>query len=269
MDIDVVEMEDKKAKLILSGISPSVANAIRRALISDIPKMAIDNVEFHLGPIRDEHGKEYESATPLFDEIISHRLGLIPIYTDLELFVFKEDCVCKGEGCPNCTIMYSLNKKGPFEEEGEEGVTVYSDELQLVVQKIEGLSEKKYAEKFQIKEKIPIVKLSKNQALLLYATAELGTGRDHAKWQVTQAVGYQFYPQIEIDHEKCDMGTSCVKNCPNDVLAVKDNKIEVADIESCSLCKTCEEVCSSDSIKVSGDESKYIFQFETDGSMTA
>lgn len=269
MELEVLELTDTKAKFKISGVSPPTVNALRRTLISDVPKMAIENVEFHLGPIRDEYGKEYESVTPLFDEIIAHRLGMIPIPTDLDLFVFRKDCVCGGEGCPNCTIMYSLNKKGPSEEDENESVTVYSDELQLVVQKVEGLSEKKYGEKFQIKQKIPIVKLNKSQAILLYATAELGTGGEHAKWQAAHALGYQYYPIIEIDEEKCDIGGSCVENCPRKVLAIKGKKIVVADLENCSLCRGCEEVCSLGAIKISGDDSKFIFQFETDGALTA
>lgn len=269
MEFEILEMTDTKARFIVSGVSPSVINALRRTLIADVPKMAIENVEFHLGPIRDEHGKEYESATPLFDEIIAGRLGMIPIPTDLDLFGFRKDCVCGGEGCPNCTIMYSLNKRGPSEEEGKESVSVYSDELQLVIQKLGGVSEKKYAERFQITEKIPIVKLNRSQALLLYATAELGTGSMHAKWQVANAVGYQYFPIINIDHKKCDVGASCVTNCPRDVLELKDDKIVVTDLENCSLCRACEEVCSLDAIKVTGDDTKFIFQFETDGSLTA
>jgi DNA-directed RNA polymerase subunit D len=269
MELEILELTDTKGRFIISGVSPPTINALRRTLIADIPKMAIENVEFHLGPIRNEHGKEYESVTPLFDEIIAHRLGLIPIPTDLGLFVFRNDCVCKGEGCPNCTIMYSLNKKGPSEEEGKESVTVYSDELQLVTQKVAGLSEEKYSDRFQIKSKIPLVKLNKSQAILLYATAELGTGSDHAKWQVAQAIGYQYYPKIEINHGKCDVGGSCVDNCPKDVLAIKDESIVVNDIENCSLCRNCEEVCTLNAIKIRGDETKFIFQFETDGSLTA
>ncbi len=269
MDIEVLELTDTSAKFIISGVSPPAINALRRTLTSDVPKMAIEDVEFHLGPIRNEHGKEYESVTPLFDEIIAHRLGMIPIPTDLDLFVFRKNCVCKGEGCPNCTIMYSLNKKGPSEEEEQESVTVFSDELQLVTQKVEGLSEKKYGERFQIKNKIPLVKLNKSQAILLYATAELGTGNEHAKWQAAQAIGYQYYPIINIDEGKCDVGGSCVAHCPRNVLTIKNKKIVVSDLENCSLCRTCEEECSLDAIKISGDDTKFIFQFETDGSLTA
>ncbi|UCE73601.1 MAG: DNA-directed RNA polymerase subunit D [Methanomassiliicoccales archaeon] len=269
MELEILELTDTKAKFIVSEISPPAINALRRTLIADVPKMAIDNVEFHLGPIRNEHGKEYESITPLFDEIIAHRLGMVPIPTDLDLFVFRDDCVCKGEGCPNCTIMYSLNKKGPSEDDKKENLTVYSDELQLVVQKVEGVSEKKYAEKFQINKKIPLVRLNKSQALLLYATAELGRGNDHAKWQVAQAVGYQYYPIINIDKKKCDSGGSCVESCPKNVLEQKKKEIIVANLENCNMCGTCEEVCSLGAVKVDGDDSKFIFQFETDGALSA
>ena len=81
MQIEIVEMEDRKAKFILKNSSPAMANALRRTMIQDIPKMAIDKVEFHLGPIMQDD-KEYESDTSLFDEVIAHRLGMIPVPTD-------------------------------------------------------------------------------------------------------------------------------------------------------------------------------------------
>src|SRR2546426_4378139 len=152
---------------------PTIVTSIGRPLLADVPKMAIEDVEFHLGPIRAEDGKEYESVAPLFDEIISHRLGLVPIPTDLALFVPKATCpTCHGEGCPNCTIIYSLNKRGP-------GVVTSGD--------LEPIGDPKLKPKDVA---IPIVKLGDGQALLIYATAILGTGRDHAKWQGAHGGGY-------------------------------------------------------------------------------
>jgi DNA-directed RNA polymerase subunit D len=269
MELEILELTDTKACFVISGVPSSVVNAIRRTLLSDVPKMAIETVEFHLGSIRDEIGKEYESVTPLFDEIIAHRLGLVPVPTDLSVFGFKEDCVCGGEGCPNCTVMYSLNKRGPSEEDEEDSTTVYSNELQLVGQKVDGISENRYMERFKINHKVPIVKLNRSQALLLYATAKLGTGGDHIKWQAAQAVGIQNYPVVTIDNDRCDRGGSCIRECPKKVLAEKDNEVVVTDLANCSLCKTCEEVCSLGVIKVSMENSRFIFRFETDGALTA
>ena len=175
MDIEILEMAERKAKFILKNSSPAMANALRRTLLSDIPKMAIDKVEFHLGPIMYDD-KEYESVTPLFDEIIAHRLGMVPVPTDLDLFVSQSECTCGGEGCPNCTIMYSLNKIGPC--------TVYSGDLEPL-----GNPNLRVKDEF-----IPIVELTDGQAVLIYATAVMGTARKHVKWQVANGVGYKTCP---------------------------------------------------------------------------
>ena len=86
MKVKVLAQSDDTMKLLLDGTEPAFANALRRVLVADVPKMAIEDVEFHLGPIRSEDGKEYESIAPLFDEIIAHRLGLVPLPTDLDLY---------------------------------------------------------------------------------------------------------------------------------------------------------------------------------------
>ncbi len=90
MEIKILELTDTSAKFILSDASPEIANSLRRCLIAEIPKMAIDTVEFHLGEIQgsgEEENEEYESVSSLFDEIIAHRLGLVPIPSDPELYV--------------------------------------------------------------------------------------------------------------------------------------------------------------------------------------
>jgi DNA-directed RNA polymerase subunit D len=251
MKIDVLEMTPTKAEFVISDTNPTFANAIRRTLVSDVPKMAIDNVEFHLGPIMDEDNKAYESISPLFDEIISHRLSLVPVPTDLENYNYRAKCSCGGEGCPSCTIMYSLNKKGPC--------TVYSGDLEPLGN-----------EQFRIKDDlIPIVKLAEDQALLVYATAELGTGRNHAKWQATVGAGYRYAATVEIDDAKCDPGCSCADICPKDVLVKDGRKLVAKHPEKCNLCNSCVEMCEVDAIKVTGDPTKLVFRFETDGSMDA
>src|SRR3989454_976950 len=141
---------DESMRLLLEETEPAYANSLRRVLVSDVPKMAIEDVEFHLGPIRADDGKEYESVGPLFDEMIAHRLGLVPIPTDLALYNRREDCpTCHGEGCPNCTIIYSVNRRGP-------GVVTSAD--------LEPIGDAKLKPK---DSKIPIVKLGDGQAMLL------------------------------------------------------------------------------------------------------
>ena len=253
MDIEILEMAERKAKFILKNSSPAMANALRRTLLSDIPKMAIDKVEFHLGPIMYDD-KEYESVTPLFDEIIAHRLGMVPVPTDLDLFVPQSECVCGGEGCPNCTIMYSLNKIGPC--------TVLSGDLEPL-----GNPDLRVKDEF-----IPIVELTDGQAVLIYATAVMGTARKHVKWQVANGVGYKYMPGVEVDPARAgdDDVVECAALCPKKVFEVEDGKLVVRNPLECSLCMTCtDHVGDRGGVKVTADDTNFLFKFETDGSLTA
>ena len=249
MEIQIVEMAERKCKFILKNSSPAMANALRRTMLTDIPKMAIDKVEFHLGPI-DVDGREFESMTPLFDEIIAHRLGMVPVPTT-DAFNFRDECVCGGEGCPSCEIMYSLNKNGPC--------TVLSGDLQPL-----GSQDLKVKD-----EDIPIVDLADGQSILIYAHAVMGTARKHVKWQVANGVGYSYRPIIKIDGD-VESPEDVAKMCPKKVFDVVDGKLVVARSDDCSLCMTCVENFNGEGpISVVGDDTNFVFKFETDGSLTA
>ncbi|MCL1983767.1 MAG: DNA-directed RNA polymerase subunit D [Methanomassiliicoccaceae archaeon] len=250
MDIEMLELSERKASFILKNSTPAMANALRRTILTDIPKMAIDKVEFHLGPIMVEN-KEYESITPLFDEIIAHRLGMVPVPTDLELFVPQSKCVCGGEGCPSCTIMYSLNKIGPC--------TVLSGDLIPL-----GDPSLKVKDEF-----IPIVELADGQAVLIYTIATMGTARTHVKWQVANGVGYKYAPIVKIDTGKCGNCERCLSECPKHVFSRDSKRTTVAEPLKCTLCGSCRTFCPSGAISVDADEKNFVFSFETDGSLSA
>ncbi len=251
MDIKIIDVRDDFIKFVVSGVDFSFVNSIRRALLADIPKMAIEDVEIHLGAISDEEGKTYESTTPLFDEIIAHRMGLIPIPTDLEMLGFKDECECDGEGCISCSIMYSLNKRGPC--------TVYSGDL-------EPLGDATLRPK---DAKIPIVKLTEDEGILIYATAVMGIAKTHAKWQGIHGAGYKLYPKVDIDYKKCDNGGGCISICPVNIFVKDGKKVKIANPENCTMCKSCIEVCELDAVKIGYEDDKFIFRFETDGSLYA
>ena len=192
--------------------------------------------------------------TPLFDEIIAHRLGMVPVPTDLDLFVPQDQCTCGGEGCPNCSIMYSLNKHGPC--------TVLSGDLMPL-----GNPDLKVKDEF-----IPLVELTDGQAVMIYATAVMGTAKKHVKWQVCNGVGYSYLPVIDIDSGRAsdEAVLEAASVCPKHVYAVEDGKLVAKDPLACNLCMSCVERVGSDrGLSVRGDETNFIFKFETDGSLTA
>jgi DNA-directed RNA polymerase subunit D len=255
MQVSVLELKPRGLKLELSGTTAAQVNAIRRTLLSDVPKLAIEDVEFHLGPIRDEAtGKDYDSSTSMFDEGVSLRLGLLPIPTDLGQFRRKSECTCGGQGCPQCQVMYSIDKKGPCTVYAKDVVPLGDNTLAI------------------LEPEIPIVRLGARQAILAYATAIVGTAREHAKWQVAHAVGSSPHPEIKIN-KKAGCSDACLKrvaqSCPTGVYDYSDGKLTVVDETKCILCWACEKACEHGSIKVEPDESRRFLVFETDGSLTA
>lgn len=152
----MLEADNSKVRVLISGVDRVYANAVRRLALSEVPVMAIDDVVI------------LENTSMVYDEVLAHRLGLIPIYTDLSRYVLPEECSCKSElGCPRCRVLFVLDAAA-----GDKPKTIYSGDL---------VSEDK--ETKPISPNIPLVKLAPGQKLKLEAYAKLGKGKDHAKWQ--------------------------------------------------------------------------------------
>jgi len=255
MPVSVQALTARSTSLELEGVSASQANAIRRTLIADVPKLAIEDVEFHLGPIRDEAtGKDYDSSTSMFDEGVALRLGLLPIPTDLSQFRRRSECTCEGAGCPHCQVMFSIDRKGPCTVYAKDVVPLGDASLAI------------------LEPEVPIVRLGARQALLAYATAIVGTGREHAKWQVAHAVGIYPRPHVRIaKKEGCT--EACLKrtaaSCPVNILTFSDGKLGVTDEVKCIDCQACEKTCEHGSIRIEPDEERFFLRFETDGSLSA
>jgi len=255
MSVTVESLKPRSTSLELEGVTASQANAIRRTLLADVPKLAIEDVEFHLGPIRDETtGKDYDSSTSMFDEGVALRLGLLPIPTDLSQFRRRSECTCGGAGCAQCQVMFSIDRKGPC--------TVYAKDVVPLGDATLAILE----------PEVPIVRLGARQALLAYATAIVGTAREHAKWQVAHAVGIYPRPHVRISRkEGCT--DACLKrtaaSCPVNILAFGDGKLSVTDEVKCIDCHACEKTCEHGSIRIEPDEERFFLRFETDGSLSA
>jgi DNA-directed RNA polymerase subunit D len=120
----------------------------------------------------------------------------------------------------------------------------------------------------QLSDKIPIVKLAKEQKIRLEAYARLGKGKNHAKWQPVSMCAYKYFPKIMIS-KKCSVCGKCIEMCPKKVLIRTDNKIEVRDLMACTLCQDCAEACPENppAIEVSGEEDAFIFSLESTGAL--
>jgi len=243
LEIEVINKDSQNAQIIIRDSSVPFVNMLRRIILIEVPSMAIDEVVV------------IDNSSVLQDETIAHRLGLIPLTTDLKTYNLPKDCSCKSSlGCNLCRVSLILNV-----EEDKETRTVYSKEL---------ISEN--PDVHPVSEKIPIVKLSKNQKLKIEAYARLGKGKDHAKWQPVSRCTYKYYPQIIINQKTCSLCEKCVEICPKKVFVKQADKIEIKDLLACTLCKDCEKVCPTNpsSINVAWDTNTFIFNLESNGGLT-
>jgi len=153
--LDVISKDSQKIAIKLKGIPLQYANALRRVCLNGVPVFAIDTVDI------------IENTSVLPDEGLAHRLGLIPLKTDLSRFNEPSKCDCQSEsGCSNCKILLVLDS-----DESQVTRTVLSSEL---------LSEDDTVK--PVSDKIPIVQLAPGQKIKLECYARLGRGTEHAKW---------------------------------------------------------------------------------------
>jgi len=238
--IEVLEKTETNLRLTIRGVDVPLMNALRRIALAEVPSMAIDEVVM------------IENSAILQDEIIAHRLGLIPLKTDLEGYNLPEDCQCQSEfGCSLCRVTFTLDA------EAKEGIrTVYSGEL---------ISENPNI--VPVSDKVPILKLAQGQKLKLEAYARLGKGKNHAKWQPVSMCAYKYFPRIEVTSNNCETCTKCADICSKKVLAMKENKVDVRDLLACNLCMDCVEACSREpkGIKVEWEKNAFIMNIESTG----
>ena len=185
--MEIINNKDNKIMFKVQ-VNESLANAIRR-YVGEIPIFAVDDVEIS------------KNDSPLYDETISHRIGLIPIKASKEI---NEKTGAK--------LKLSVKKEG----------TVYSGELKGNVE--------------VVYDKIPITILTKDQELELIANVRAGKGDEHARF----SPGIMFYRGIaEITMDK-EFKEKVRQICPANEIKEKGDKIIVIDDKEKEVCDICE-----------------------------
>jgi DNA-directed RNA polymerase II subunit RPB3 len=229
--VEILSIQPHEIQFVLSETDTSMANALRRIMIAEVPTLAIDLVELH------------ENTTVLNDEYIAHRLGLIPIkYTPPDsmgggdcngAFLPHRECVCY-ERCPRCSVEFELDvnfdavvkERQVPEHERCLPFTITSADLRSnndLVQPAHFLSPEEEGASHD--QGISIVKIGPGQHLKLKAIARMGISKEHAKWSPVAVATYRFYPIININEEACSTLTQEQKQqlvdvCPDRILEI-------------------------------------------------
>ncbi len=184
--------------ITFEGTHNSIVNALRRTIIDHVPTFAIEDVEV------------VKNESPLYDETIAQRLGLIPLSTDLKSYNFKSECSCGGVGCALCEVKLSLFQ----DEEGYvNSGALQSDDPQII----------------PVDKDIPITKIFPGKKIELNLKAVLGTGIEHAKWAPAHSYLKEGEKEGEIvlivePHGQLDAKT--IYNTSIDILTKKITELE-------------------------------------------
>jgi DNA-directed RNA polymerase subunit D len=97
-EVEFIDRDDRNARFVVRGLTPAFANGIRRAMIADVPTLAVETV------------RVIENTSVMFDEMIGLRLGLVPLTTPV------------GEFDAGDVITLALDVEGP--------ATAYSGDIE-------------------------------------------------------------------------------------------------------------------------------------------
>ena len=259
MKVKLRENEKFFAQVEFIDVNYSFVNSIRRSLVSMVPCLAIHEVDFHMGSlgayVDEESGeeKEYESISAMFNEIVAHRIGMLPIPTDEKTIEAFGDSI--GDDSKQPEIMYSLHKQGPC--------TVYSGDLEPV----NGDTSLTIPE-----TSVPIVKLAEGQAILVYAKAKMGTAKQHAKWQTAVAPRFYQAPTLTVSSGKGSKTVIDVAGKENFKKKGKNHIIE-DPVKAHEAIKKLESLWNDEdaqnAMTITRNKTHFILEFETTGAIEA
>ncbi|CDR95985.1 DNA-directed RNA polymerase, alpha subunit, N terminal domain containing protein, putative [Babesia bigemina] len=193
----------------IEGLNVTIANAIRRILLAEVPTLAIESVHI------------YQNTGVIQDEVLAHRLGLVPFDCDPDLIPFRniEDISGKNSVC------FHLKVKCTRADLGDRpNLPIYSRDLKWVPLSTEQAELFKDHPPKPIHDDILLTKLSPGQEIDLKAYLEKGIGKTHAKWSPVCTAVYRFKPEITFSEEPLDANEveELVQICPMGVFGAEN-----------------------------------------------
>jgi DNA-directed RNA polymerase II subunit RPB3 len=255
--IKIVSITNDSMTFTLTKTDTSVANALRRVMIAEVPTMAIDLVEVE------------NNTSVLHDEFIAHRLGLIPLRSaKVDRFNYTRDCNC-SDRCPECSVVLTLNVACMDQNE----LDVTSNDLRSDDPDVVPVDQDQ-----PDKAGILIAKLRRGQEIKLKAIAKKGVAKEHAKWSPSCGTTYAFEPDIRINSEAVDMlderqKIEWVNSCPTKVYrySEEDHTVEIEDASQCTFCDECKKKAIQlgvpDLVSVRQKHDHFTFTVETTGAL--
>lgn len=171
--VKITKYTDRVLEFDLVNVDCSFANALRRILIGEVPTLAVKEIIL----------RDNDSVFP--DEFLAHRLGLVPLRADPEMFEFVD-----GDLTERNSLRFSLE----VENSGRDVMNVYSDDIRWMPQ---GNQSSEVGE-VGFEKGVLMFKLAPGQKINAELICTKNTGKTHAKWSGVCPATYRLMPLIEI-----------------------------------------------------------------------
>ncbi|KAH3873133.1 DNA-directed RNA polymerases I and III subunit RPAC1-like isoform X2 [Dreissena polymorpha] len=192
--VEIKRLTNDELEFDMIGIDAAIANAFRRILLSEVPTMAIEKVHI------------YNNTSIIQDEVLAHRLGLIPIKADPRLFQYKQNT--EAEPTEEDTIQFELKVKCTHnpKHSGTDPDDLYRDH-KVTTKHMKWIPIGNQANIFKEGDIRPvhdgdnsilIAKLRPGQELDLKLFCVKGIGQDHAKFSPVATASYRLLPEITL-----------------------------------------------------------------------
>ncbi|CAM9341335.1 unnamed protein product [Discosporangium mesarthrocarpum] len=246
LDISIVDTGGDENELVfdLVGVDVSVANALRRILLSEVPTLAI------------EHVYMFMNSSIIHDEVFAHRLGLVPIKADPRAFEF----IGGAEGDDPTefnTAVFKIDVKNPAHQAEpaelprgtayaagpRQTLNVFSGALEWIPQ---GGQLERFPEGMApVHEDILLAKLRPDQEIIAEMHCRKGNGKDHAKFSPVATASYRLLPRVTLKEDLLDgEADALVAKCPMGVFDIEDlasgqRQAKVSRPRDCTMCREC------------------------------
>lgn len=252
------------------GIDVAIANAFRRILIAEVPTMAIEKVFV------------YNNTSIIQDEVLAHRLGLIPIKADPRFFEYRQEG--DEEGTAEDTIEFKLqikcSKNQSAGKDSSDPDELYKNHM-VYTRHMEWVPIGAQADIYgkddlrPFFEDILIAKLRPGHELDLKMHCVKGIGKDHAKFSPVATASYRLLPEITLTREVCGEEAERLVECftPGVMELVENDN----GSKTVRVVNSRKDTCSrnvyryddlKDSVKMSRVKDHLIFSIESTGALT-